>query len=125
MPARSEDPATGRPFTQVRLGELLGVSDSLLSQWESGKGQPTLDVVNAIPHYLRTVTVAQLLRSLGAEIEPEPVGLSEDERELLTAYRRLRAVPILQESAIRLLRALPASQGPLIATTPGRARIPG
>lgn len=103
---QTEDPTTGKSYSQARVGDLLGVSDSLVSQWESGDRTPSVDMVNAIPKVL-PLTVTAICRSLGYEVEEAMPHLMEDERELLAAYRRLRGSPILQETALRVVRAMP------------------
>lgn len=102
--AQSEDPATGKPYTQARLGELLGLSDTLLSQWEKGVGVPSLATVNDIARFL-PVTVLELLRSMGADVETGPAGLTQFDRDLLAAARPLNT-PNLRRTALAVVRAL-------------------
>lgn len=103
---RTIDPTTGRAYTQIRLGELLGVSDSLISKWEHGEGVPAPELANEIAKYL-DVTVAALVEAIGFALER--TALTAEERLLLAAFRRLppdhRQVTIGQvRTAAELLR---------------------
>jgi transcriptional regulator with XRE-family HTH domain len=100
----STDPLTGEPYTQMRLAEVLGMSDALISRWEHDKGTPTREIVNQLPVLLPTLGMADLLRSLGYQL-PETAGLQPDEREVLGLYRAL-SDPSQRVTARRLLRAL-------------------
>lgn len=100
----STDPLTGDPYTQMRLGEVLGMSDAIISRWETGKSSPSVDVINALPALLPTLGMADMLRGLGYHL-PGTAGLAPDEREVLADYRALRD-PGQRVTARRLLRAL-------------------
>lgn len=107
----SEDPRTGEPYTQDRLAELLGVGrGSTISSWERGatKGLK-VEHVNRLAELL-PVTVAELCRSIGYEVEDQ--ALTQDERRLLAAFRRLRAVPILQQGALASLEGMHGAFSP-------------
>lgn len=103
---KSEDPGTGAPYTQERLGELLGVSAKLISAWETSAQAPPLlpEYFNRLAELLPVKTL-ELLQAAGLNVAPET--LVPLEREMLAAFRRLGRWPGLQESAIRLVDALP------------------
>lgn len=101
----STDPLTGTHYTQLRLGELLGVSDAIISRWETGLGCPKNEaVLNRLPELLPSLDLAEILRSLGYRL-PLTVGLSPEEREVLQAYRSIDD-PAQRERARRLLLLL-------------------
>lgn len=102
---RTVDPTTGRPYTQIRVGELVGFSDSQISKWEHGEGVPSPEIVNLLARYL-DITVTEFVTALGFDLEPS--ALTEDERDLLAAYRRL---PRNQQPGVR--RAIRALHEPL------------
>ncbi len=41
-----------RNLTQKQLGDLLGVSDNTISQWETGSRQPRADMIKRLAHVL-------------------------------------------------------------------------
>lgn len=100
----TEDPLTGGSYSQLRLGELLGVSDAIISRWENGRGAPGRDYLNALVALLPTLGMPEALRALGYHL-PDTAGLLTDERELLAEYRALPA-PDQRVLAHRLIRAL-------------------
>lgn len=108
------DPTTGEPYTQAGLADavtrLLGeeVSRSAAAGWENGKiVQPQPKHVNAICRILN-IDPVQALEALGFAVTNST--LRPDEMELLSAYRRLQKSPALQETALRVIRALPPQQ---------------
>ncbi len=103
---RTIDPSTGSPYTQVRLGALIGVSDSQISKWEHGEGVPSPEVASELARLLDGVSVASIAEAVGFDLEPS--SLTGDERELLRMYRRLG--PDLRDTALRVVSALPVPQ---------------
>ena len=116
----SEDPTTGKPWTQGRLADQMGtfvgesVSRSLVAGWERGEGETIAPkYINALTRIL-PITPMEALQALGYEAESVP--LREDEREVLAAYRRLRSWPLLQEGGLAALKALQPRQGGRVQT---------
>lgn len=119
--SRSIDPGTGEPYTQPVLADLLDVAVTTVSSWERGATNGMKpENVNAIAKVL-PVTVAELCRSMGYAVE-EDIGLTDDERRLLRAFRRLRSVPILQQGAIASMEGTQTVLGPHIPPRPRRRR---
>ena len=50
-----------KSLTQAQLAELIHVSDKAVSRWETGRGFPDLDNMEALSEYLE-VTVPELLK---------------------------------------------------------------
>lgn len=97
------DPTTGRAFTQARVAELLDVSTSKVAGWEQDEIKSiSPDDAHRLAEILQ-VSEVQILQAVGFKADPLP--LKDDERDLLEAYRRLS--PILQETARRVIRAMP------------------
>jgi transcriptional regulator with XRE-family HTH domain len=106
----SADPTTGAPYTQERLGELMHISSSKVAAWERG------DIKSIAPddaHLLSRIlnrSEKEILEAIGYDVGSE--GLTEDEKALLAAYRRLRVSPILQETALKVIQVMPATNAP-------------
>jgi hypothetical protein len=119
------DPTTGRAYTQQRLADVLSemigqpVSRSRVAAVEAGDvATPDVAYVNALVRVL-PITGLEAAQAIGYDVEAQ--ALREDERELLAAFRRLRADPRMQETALAVVRALPV--GPLREpNTPRRRR---
>lgn len=113
------DPATGEAYTQERVAELMQISSSKVAAWERGQ------IVSISPedaHRLAKILKrpeTEILDAIGYEVMEE--GLTGDERDLLAAYRHLRFSPALQETALRVVLALPAP--PPAQARPGRRRL--
>lgn len=76
-------------ITMKQLGSELGVAESTISQYETGKRQPDNETLLKLGEYF-DVTVGYLL---GVD-EKKPVtnegnGLSEDEQYIINVYRKL------------------------------------
>lgn len=113
------DETTGRPYTQARLAELMNISDSKVAAWESGQIQTiSPEDGRMISRILRRPEV-ELVEAMGWDVGN--AGLTDDERRLLAAFRRLRDVPILQQGALASLEGMPAALGPL-SERPTRSR---
>lgn len=87
-------------MTMKELGRIVGVAESTISQYETGKRQPDNETLLRISEYF-DVTAGYLL---GAEPQktPAPVDdLTDEERELIAIFRRLnvRGREYLMETA--------------------------
>lgn len=99
----SRDPKTGRPYTQTRLGELMGETHSTISGWENDRIQaPSVDQINRLAELL-PVSVNDLLKALGYRLEGQ-LPLTAEERTLLQLYSR--ADPAARHVALVTLREL-------------------
>lgn len=109
----SRDPSTDRYYTQARLAEVVGnltgeeISRSLVASWESDTSEPGTVHLNALAR-VPGLDLPVIDSAIALGLEVDQLALSPEERELLAAYRRLRASPALQETALRVIRALPA-----------------
>src|SRR5436189_5679215 len=80
------DPASGRPYSQARLAQALGVSAAKVASWESGH------IVSCSPRdaggLARILNRGQseILRAMGYQVDPT---LADDEIELLAVFRQL------------------------------------
>lgn len=89
--------------TQKELGAAVGKGESTISEWESEKRSPDVELLPAIAACLHT-TVAALV---GEEVPPivlrevHTVAASEEENRLLQAYRN--ADPVYKVIALELL----------------------
>lgn len=90
-------------ITQKELGTAVGKGESTISEWESGKRSPDVELLPVIADCLHT-TVAALV---GEELPPvvlremHTVSASEEENRLLRAYRS--ADPVYKAIALELL----------------------
>jgi transcriptional regulator with XRE-family HTH domain len=107
----SVDPTTGMPFTQQRMADIISdrigkpVARTAYVAWENGRsGMPSAEVVNVICDVLE-IDVADALAAAGFRLDRSLI-LTGDERDLLAEYRRLRKSPALQDTALRVIRAL-------------------
>lgn len=72
-------------LTQPQLGELIGQGQSAISHWETGNRVIEMENVIKIAGALKTTS--DYLMGL----TDDPEALTEDESELLSAYRRMDA----------------------------------
>lgn len=97
-------------LTQKELGAVVGKGESTISEWESGKRSPEVDLLSVIAARLDT-SVAALL---GEEVQPvvlrevRTVAASDEENLLLQAYRA--ADPVYRAVALELLQGHPAQK---------------
>lgn len=100
------DPSTGQPFTQERVGDLMNISPSKVAAWERGAiASISPEDAEALARILGRAQ-REILGAIGYDVED--IALSQEERELLAAYRRLG--PDLRPAVIRVAQALPESQ---------------
>ncbi len=87
-----------RGFSQYRLAEVLGVSQSAVGLWESGKREPNFKTLCAIADFF-SVSVDQLLGRADriAGVSPSEGHLCASEAELL---RKFRAVDDMAQARI-------------------------
>lgn len=72
-------------FTQVVLGEIIGVSSKTISKWENGDGLPDVTTLPALAQALGTsvdalleggpIPISRLIKSLGAKKDLEKLKL--------------------------------------------------
>jgi transcriptional regulator with XRE-family HTH domain len=86
----------GRGLNQKQLAQMIGVSNSRISNWEQGLNRPDADILASICRALE-VSPSQLL-----DVDLAPNELSEQEQMVLQAYR---SKPELH-SAIHILLGL-------------------
>lgn len=99
-------------MTQKELADRLSKGESTISEWESDKRSPDVDLLGAIAAALGTTPAALVGWDDQATVIPfeqarETVGivLPEDELELLELYRR--AEPVFRQEAKEMLRRHP------------------
>lgn len=83
-----------RGLSQKELADLIGVSNSRVSNWEQGINRPNADIISDLCNAL-DVSPSELL-----DIQISTDNLSEQERKLISAYRNK---PELQEAVNILL----------------------
>lgn len=83
-----------RGLSQKELADLIGVSNSRVSNWEQGINRPNADIISDLCKAL-DVSPSKLL---GIQISTD--SLNEQERKLISAYRNK---PELQEAVNILL----------------------
>ncbi len=83
-----------RGLSQKELSDLIGVSNSRVSNWEQGINRPNADIISDLCKAL-DVSPSELL-----DIQISTDNLNEQERKLVTAYRDK---PELQEAVNILL----------------------
>ncbi|MBE6925006.1 MAG: helix-turn-helix transcriptional regulator [Ruminococcaceae bacterium] len=71
----------GRGINQKQLAQMIGVSNSRISNWEQGLNRPDADILASICRALE-VSPSQLL-----DVNLAPNELSEQEQKVLQAYR--------------------------------------
>lgn len=99
----SYDPLTGRPYTQDRLGELLGVSNSAISKWETGHGVPgDPETIYRLAERLGRPS-GPFMAAAGIKVESPP--LTDREMRLVAILKLLPEEP-LQEEFLVLSQAL-------------------
>lgn len=99
------DPVTRMPLKPAQIGERLGFSREKVNTWLNGTRAPgTVEDVVAVAK-LTGRTQADVLEAIGYEVHSD--GLTDDERQMLLAYRRLHSDPRMQETALAVVRALP------------------
>lgn len=89
-------------YSQAVLAEKIGVSQSAVGMWESGRNMPESAKLEALATLFEVSTDYLLGRDMAADAQKEkPVPkdeLTDDERELLRLFRQLNA-----EAQARLL----------------------
>lgn len=83
-----------RGLSQKKLADLIGVSNSRVSNWEQGINRPNADIISDLCKAL-DVSPSELL-----DIQISTDSLNELERKLISAYRNK---PELQEAVNILL----------------------
>ncbi len=83
-----------RELSQKELADLIGVSNSRVSNWEQGINRPNADIISDLCKAL-DVSPSELL-----DIQISTDNLNEQERKLVSAYRNR---PELQEAVNILL----------------------
>ncbi|MDE6020886.1 MAG: helix-turn-helix domain-containing protein [Ruminococcus sp.] len=83
-----------RGLSQKELADLIGVSNSRVSNWEQGINRPNADIISDLCKAL-DVSPSELL-----DIQMSTDNLNEQERKLISAYRNK---PELQEAVNILL----------------------
>lgn len=83
-----------RGLSQKKLADLIGVSNSRVSNWEQGINRPNADIISDLCKAL-DVSPSELL-----DIQISTDNLNEQERKLVSAYR---SRPELQEAVNILL----------------------
>mgnify|MGYP002508240749 FL=1 len=83
-----------RGLSQKELSDLIGVSNSRVSNWEQGINRPNADIISNLCRAL-DVSPSELL-----DIQISTDSLNEQERKLVSAYRNK---PELQEAVNILL----------------------
>lgn len=83
-----------RGLSQKELADLIGVSNSRVSNWEQGINRPNADIISDLCKAL-DVSPSELL-----DIQISTDNLNEQERKLVSAYR---SKPELQEAVNILL----------------------
>lgn len=87
-------------ITGIKLGEMLGLKKSPLTDWKNGKAKPTIEQIVKMCEIFATTTDFLLLGN-------QTKKLRRDEQELLNAYQI--APPAIQE-AVRKLLDIPEDQ---------------
>lgn len=95
------------------LGELLGLKKSPLTDWKNKKAKPTLEQIIKMREIFATSTEYILFGK-------ENIDLSEEEKELIQAYRA--ADPGMRAGARKLLDA-PELPGKSLTLEPGNKAI--
>lgn len=103
------DPLTDRPYEGKRVAELLNVSDSLITRWKKGETTPTMQTINRIPEVFPFITITEVLRSIGANLQEENPGLMDDERQVVRLYKALPAH--LRPTALAVIEAMSRASG--------------
>jgi len=99
-----------RRMSQVTLGAVLGVSDALISQWETGKTRLRLDDLTRLALALGTSVPEMLAPPVGEVVHEvgnfvqEAVLLKAQEQQLLAAYRAMSLEQ--RETALRVMQAI-------------------
>lgn len=87
-------------YSQAVLAEKIGVSQSAVGMWESGRNMPESAKLEALATLFEVSTDYLLGRDMAADVQKEKPAdfggtdkdeLSEDERELLRLFRQLNA----------------------------------
>ncbi|MEG1593636.1 MAG: helix-turn-helix transcriptional regulator, partial [Oscillibacter sp.] len=73
-----------RGLSQAELAEELHISDKTVSKWETGRGMPGIDLLEALGEALQ-LSVSELVR--GTELTPEELPKAAGE-ELVTSMKR-------------------------------------
>lgn len=97
----------------TKLGELLNLKKSPLTDWKNGKSKPTVEQVVKMCEIFAVSTEFIIL---GKDSE----SLNHEEEQLLQAYRM--ADPAMQAAARKLLD-IPAEQGKSLISEPGSAAM--
>jgi transcriptional regulator with XRE-family HTH domain len=70
-----------RGLNQKQLAQLIGVSNSRISNWEQGLNRPDADIIAALCRALK-VSPSELL-----DVRLSPDELNDQERKVIQAYR--------------------------------------
>lgn len=102
----------------MALSEMLGVSDALISQWETGKTRLRLDDLSRLASALGTTIPEMLVPPVGEVVHEaghfvqEAAFLKAQEQELLAAYRAMSLEQ--RETALRVMQAIVGSPSAVI-----------
>jgi transcriptional regulator with XRE-family HTH domain len=77
---------TRRGISAYQISKDTGISDSLIGYWRRGEKNPTLENLSKLSGYLK-VSVDWLLTGEERAVDADP--LSQEEKELLSAFRHL------------------------------------
>jgi transcriptional regulator with XRE-family HTH domain len=97
------DTVSGRPFSQQRLAEEMGISASKIAAWETGA------ILSVSPEDAQRLaellhrSQREILQAIGYRL-PDDAAVTEDEAQVLAAFRQLS--PLLQTVERERLRIL-------------------
>jgi transcriptional regulator with XRE-family HTH domain len=105
------DPVTGRPYSQARLAQALGVSAGKVASWESGK------IVSVSPRDASGLarvlnrSQAEILQTMGYHLD---LSLAHEELELVSVFRQLPPLQRqVEKERLRILLGLLRQSGQL------------
>lgn len=95
-------------LSQERLGCAMGLTQSLISQYETGKRHPLPEMMMKLTTHLNTTADYLIGRS------SDPNQLSSYERDVLDWLRSLPDKPAVEDIQLALFRAKNLSQKPIL-----------
>lgn len=98
-------------ITGIKLGELLGLKKSPLTDWKNGKAKPTIEQIVRMCEIFATTTEYIILGK-------QTIELDEKEQELLEAYQRADAGT---QKSVRKLLDIPEDKSKLSESQNGKA----
>lgn len=105
------DPASGKPYSQARLAEALDVSSTKIAAWERGEiASVSVRDASVLARILNRGE-DEILRAIGYAVDE---GLSDDDCELLAAFRQLPPLQrTIEKERLRILVDLLRQSGQL------------